>query len=73
MEGGDPAPNMSSGMRNDKIYFKLTAPKNTNAPKSIIGKIKLPWKNGNLKLVKNSEIPCLTKNDGIRWRIWQQC
>lgn len=57
MVGGDPIPIMSSGMKNNKMFLKVAARANSSALKVIIEKIKLPWKNGSLKLVKWNEIP----------------
>ncbi|XP_058982878.1 uncharacterized protein LOC131804283 [Musca domestica] len=61
MESGDSIRIASSGMKNNKIFFKLPAHANTAALKGIIEKIKPPWENGSLELVRWNEIPRLTK------------
>lgn len=49
------------GIKNDKIFFKLAKHANIADLKEIIEKINPPWENGSLKVVRNNEIPHLTK------------
>lgn len=44
-----------SGIKNHKVFFKLAVYANIAAQKKINRKIKLPWENGSLKLVRKSD------------------